>query len=286
VTSRKSAVETTSYAPRVRLGSASHLAVSSIAVAVPVVLLGAPSVAALNRHRTIALRLSVTGVGTVRVSGSKSFTCRAAFCRHTFRVRLGQRLTLGASPASGWKLATWAGACNGTAASCALRLRETARVSVTFVPPGDRLNPYPLGTSVKLDGGWRLTVNSAIIDANPQVEAVTDQHGHPLNPPPPAGAQYALVNVSLTFVAGGSSGVSAYVDYWLGAEGARKAQYQLACTPPPLDLSAVLDPVDSGQTVTGNLCFEIASGDASTLKLFGTVTTPDDSYRFAYFALR
>ena len=241
---------------------------------------------AVNRLRAIALKLSVTGVGTVRVTGSKSFTCRRASCRHAFRVRPGRRITLHAAPTATWKLTKWAGACNGTAASCSLRLRQAARVSVTFVPPGDRLNPYPLGTSVRLDGGWRLTVNSAIIDANPQVEAVTDQYGHPANPPPPAGEQYALVNVSLTYVASGFSNVSSYVDYWLGAEGARNARYQLACTPPPLDLSAMLDPIYPGQTVTGNICFEIASSDASTLLLFGTATTPADYYKTVYFALR
>jgi len=246
----------------------------------------AADAAAVHRHRTIALKLSVTGVGTVRVTGSKSFTCRAASCRHTFRVQPRRRITLRVAPAEGWKLTTWAGACNGAAASCSLRLREIARVSVTFVPPGDRLNPYPLGVSVRMDGGWRLKVNSAAIDADPQVEAVTDQYGHPSNPPPPGGAQYALVNVSLTYVANGSSSVSGYVDYWLGVVGARNARYQLGCTPPPLDLSAVVDATDSGQTATGNICFEIASSDASTLVLFGTVTTPDDYYKTVYFALR
>jgi hypothetical protein len=163
-------------------------------------------------------------------------------------------------------------------ASCSLLLRQDARVSVMFVPPGDRSNPYPLGSAVKLDGAWRLTVNSAIVDADPQVEA--------LNPPPPAGAQYALVNVSLTYVGSGSSNVSGYVKYWLGAEGARNGPYSLACTPPPLDLGEVLEASTSGQTVTGNLCFEIASSDASTLMLFGTVTTPDDYYKTVFFALR
>jgi hypothetical protein len=235
---------------------------------------------AVHRHRAIALKLRVTGVGTVRVTGSKSFTCRAASCRHTFRVQPERRITLRVAPAERWKLTTWAGACNGAAASCSLRLRDTAHVSVTFVPPGNRLNPYPLGAPVRMDGGWRLKVNSAVIDADPQVEAVTS------NPPPPAGAQYALVNVSLTYVANGSSNISGYVDYWLGVVGARNARYQLGCTPPPLDLSAVVDATDSGQTATGNICFEIASSDASTLMLFGTVTTPDDYYKTVYFALR
>jgi hypothetical protein len=251
-----------------------------LAAAALVVLLAAPSAGAARRQRTVALKLSVTGVGTVRVTGSRPFTCQRTFCRHTFRVRPGRRITLRVAPAAGWKLTMWAGACNGTAASCSLRLRETARVSVTFVPPGNRSNPYPLGSAVRMDGGWQLTVNSAIIDADPQVEAVTG------NPPPPAGMQYALVNVSLTYVATGFSNVSSYVDYWLGAEGAGNARYPLACTPPPLDLSAVLEPSYTGQTVTGNLCFEIASSDASTLLLFGTVTTPIDYYKTVYFALR
>ena len=38
--------------------------------------------------------------------------------------------------------------------------------------------------------------------------------------------------------------------------------------------------------MTGNRGFEIASNDASTLTLLGTVTTPDDYYKTVYFALQ
>jgi hypothetical protein len=48
----------------------------------------------------------------------------------------------------------------------------------------------------------------------------------------------------------------------------------------------VPDPTYPGQTVTGNLCFEIVSSDASTLLLYGTATTPADSFKIVYFALR
>jgi len=249
-----------------------------LAAAALVVLLAAPSSAVAGRQRTVALQLRVTGVGTVHVTGNGSFACRRTSCRHTVRVPAGRRITLRAAPAAGWKLTKWGGACGGTAASCSLQPRDSTRVSVRFVPPGARSNPYPLGTAVKLDGAWRLTVNSATLDADSQVAA--------LNPPPPAGAQYALVNVSLTYVGTGFRNVFGYVDNWLGVEGAGKAEYRISCTPPPLDLSAVTDPVYPGQTVTGNLCFEIASSDASTLLLFGTATTPADSYKTVYFALR
>jgi hypothetical protein len=41
-----------------------------------------------------------------------------------------------------------------------------------------------------------------------------------------------------------------------------------SCVPPPLDLGSI-GTIDSGQTVTGNLCFTIASTDVSTLELGG-----------------
>lgn len=156
-----------------------------------------------------------------------------------------------------------------------------------FVPPGDRLNPHPLGKTVKLDEGWQLKVNSATINADTEVESVTDQHGDHVNPPPPAGTQYTLVNVSMTYVGGGSPSLSNYLlgplpPAGVDAEGASNALYQIGhCTPPPLDLGSVGD-VTSGQTETGNLCYEIASKDASTLLLLGTTEIQDG----AYFDLR
>jgi hypothetical protein len=234
---------------------------------------------AVTAPRTVALHLTVNGSGTVRVPGNPAFTCQASFrtsshCRHTFQVRKGRRIVLKESPASGWKLWKWTGACHGSAASCSLRVkaRRFGFVTASFVPPGDRLNPYPLGRAVDLGDGWRLEVNSATINADAEVEAVTDQYGDHVNPPPPAGAQYTLVNVSMTYTGGGSASLGDYLYSYgnLDAEGAGNAPYQVGyCTPPPVDLSAV-GQVLSGQTETGNLCYEIASDDASTLLLSGT----------------
>jgi hypothetical protein len=152
---------------------------------------------------------------------------------------------------------------------CSLRLSARRSAGVTFVPPGGRTNPYPLGATTTLYGGWKLKVNSALLDADAKVEAVTDLNGNHPNSPPPTGAQYALVNVSLTYLGGASGSVGEYVFTWLGAVGERNTEYQAMCTPPPLDLSLMFQPVLTGQITTGNLCFEIASRDAASLLLGG-----------------
>lgn len=235
-----------------------------------VAVLVASSASALTKPRTVALHVTVNGSGTVRVPGNPAFTCHASFptsshCRHTFSVRKGRRIVLRESPASGWTLWRWSGACRGSAASCSLRVRARrfGFVTASFVPPGDRLNPYSLGTPVTLDDpagtGWRMTVNSATLNANAQVEAVNG------NVPPPAGQQYAVVNLSLTLLNGGPIQLK---DFTMGRllTYAHKHDYLTGeCPSPPPDISA--GTVNSGQTATGNLCFLIFTTDASKLLL-------------------
>ena len=242
----------------------------------------------MTAQRTVALHVTVNGSGTVRVPGNPAFTCHASFptsshCRHTFQVRKGRRIVLKESPASGWKLWRWTGACRGSTASCSLRVkaRRFGFVTASFVPPGDRLNPYPLATAATLTQGWEMKVNSATLNADAEVEAVNDPY--PVNPPPPAGAQYTLVNVSMTYVGGGSSSLPGYLQSGVWTAGAGNAGYNVyGCQPPPLDLNSDFTPVSSGQTVTGNLCFEIASNDAATLLLGAYGTTG----QAVWFALR
>jgi hypothetical protein len=134
----------------------------------------------------------------------------------------------------------------GTAQTCFLgRLEARRSVKVRFVPPGSRLNPYPLGTAVALYDGWRFKVNSATINADSEVEAFNDGSF-----PPPAGAQYTLVNVTATYLGGGSSNLSSWlqVEEPIEAEGAGNAEYGLHdCPIYPLDLIGLGDePVFSG----------------------------------------
>jgi hypothetical protein len=251
-------------------------------------LLVASSASALTAPRTVPLHLTVNGSGTLRVPGHPAFICHAHFptsahCRHTFYVRKGRRIVIKESPASGWKLWKWSGlACHGSAASCSLRVkaRRFGFVTASFLPPGDRLNPYPLGAAVQLGQGWEVMVNSAIINADAQVEAVNG------NVPPPAGAQYSLVNLSMTYTNGGSGDLGFFAQAYLATEGAGNAGYAAdwQCATPAPDLG-VVGQVFSGQTETGNLCFLIASHDASTLFLNGPPTA-DEAQVPIWFALR
>ena len=250
------------------------------------------SASAVNAPRTVALHLTVNGSGTLRIPGHPPFVCHAHFptsahCRHAFYVPKGRRFVIKESPANGWKLWKWSGlTCHGTAATCTLRVkaRRLGFVTASFLPPGDRLNPYPVGTTATLQGGWQLKVNSATLNADAAVEGVDNQ------PPPAAGDQYTLVNVSMTYQGDGSPTLPGYL-LFVQAEGAGNAGYgvdcigspiRVSCQPPPLDLGSDFTPVISGQTVTGNLCFEIASKDAASLLLQGRGVDG----LLAWFALR
>jgi hypothetical protein len=271
----------------VRLGSLRHLVLSSV-VAAALGLLIASSASAVTASRRVALNVKIAGSGTIYVTGSRSFTCHSSqtkpggtVCYHTFYVRRGRRIVVKALPLSGWKRTTWAGACKGSAATCSLRLNARRFLAVRFVPPGSAANPVRLGTPVFMPGnGWRIQVNSVTRDADAQIEAVTDQHGDPVNRPPPSGFHYALVNMTVN-----NPGLGAYADgsanrdggigmelvaggaYWgIGTPGAHW------CQSPPLDLSSGYQ-VPSGGTVTGDLCFLVA---AQALQGSWMLTTFDD----------
>ena len=274
-----------------RLGRARLVGLLVTAGAVVGVLV-ASTASAVTAPRTVPLHVTVNGSGTVRVPGHPAFTCHASFptsshCRRTFYVRKGRQIVVRESPASGWKLWRWTGACHGSAASCSLRVnaRRFGFVTASFVPPGDRLNPYSLGTPVPLhdpaDTAWRMTVNSAILNANAQVEAVNG------NVPPPAGRQYAIVNFSLTLLNGGPIQLKDFTMGRLLAYAHNHDYLTGECTSPSPDISA--ETVNSGQTATGNLCFVIFTTDASKLLLSANdeVTTAYGvTAETRYFALR
>jgi hypothetical protein len=191
----------------------SWLLIAGVAALIGLVTAGGAS--AGSRQGTVPLKVRVIGLGTVRVTGGASFTCRQYPCVHTFHVPKGRRIVVRASAAKGWKLTKWSRACAGSRARCSLRLTGWRIAAVTFVPPGNRLNPYPLGTAVTLSGGWRVKVNSVKIDATAEVESVVDPStGDHSNSAPDAGDQYTLVNVSLTYL-GPASFPGNDVDSWL-----------------------------------------------------------------------
>jgi hypothetical protein len=152
--------------------------------------------------RTVALRITFAGSGQLWVTGalkSGRYNCTSTSspCAVTFHVPRGRRIVLHEQPANGWHLTGgWNAACHGSLAvtrdrvppeqSCPLRLKARRSANLTFVPPypGEFLNPWPLGTTITLYSAlgptFAVTVNSATINANAEVEAVTDPHtGNP-----------------------------------------------------------------------------------------------------------
>jgi hypothetical protein len=74
------------------------------------------------------LTVSVTGNGTV-TSNPAGISCPST-CSHTFT---GTSVTLTATPASGWALSSWGGACSGNG-SCIVAMNAAKSVTATFVP--------------------------------------------------------------------------------------------------------------------------------------------------------
>lgn len=248
-----------------RLEVASRLVGLLVAAIVLVGLAGAASAA--NTQDRVDLTVWIDGSGTVWLEGHHAFTCHYAGenCERSFSVVRGRRIVARARARNGWKLIKWGGACKGRSKTCALRPKAQSTVAkLTLAPPGDWLNPYPLGATVT-SANWEIRVLGATLNADPVMKSAG-------NPQPPTGTQYALVHLTLTNVAS----VQEYLDLYtqeLITKGVHKPHnpngYFPGVGPMPasyLDLTRV-GLTDPAETVTGYLAYRIASDDASTLEL-------------------
>lgn len=246
--------------PSMRRGSGLCLVVVWVAVAALVGLLGASSASASKASRTVVLKVRITGFGTVHVPGRRPFTCRSAsasavVCSATFHVRRGKRVAVEASPLTGWKLTAWGGACKGTSQSCSLKLKVPRSVAVTFVRPGDRLNPYPLGTTVDVAPGFSPPWAVKVVSAQSE------------------GPDW-IVDLEATNSWDQTDWTFALADWMFMKQGGAESSFA-SCSPPDpnfLSVGANVSPygigaVAPGQTVTGNLCFPIETS-SSPAELF------------------
>jgi hypothetical protein len=238
----------------------------SVALAVVVFALSGGAGAA----STVPLTVGIKGAGTVKVSGKPPVSCKAT-CRVTLQVPVGTKIAVAFIPVKLWKLAPVVGACKGVAPKCAFKTTRAAVLNVTFLAPGLRTNPIPLKTPWRLPGNWTMKVDSA--DFSPSVMNVG---GGPQTPP--AGAQYVMPYVEWTYTGGGSSLSLSLFGVQLNAEGSHNAAYSLQesqCGPgearlPEPDLQVKVEngvQVYSGQSVAGNICFQVAANDAASLLL-------------------
>jgi Divergent InlB B-repeat domain len=221
----------------------------------------------------VPLTLSITGRGTVRLSDGHRLSCSSR-CHKTFSVRTGTKVNLTARPGSGWVFAKWNEACRGAKPTCGLRLRHAAGVAAIFGAPGSTsANPIPLGHGVKFKDGWVVRVVSTTIDATAEILAISG------NSPPAPGAQYAMLNLAATYA---GAGASALGENRFEVIGSQNYCYDYCYQGLPAPVLALYANVYSGQTVGGNICYEIASEDADVVQLRAYA----GSGAYVWFALR
>lgn len=154
-----------------------------------------------------------------------------------------------------------------TARDCEIVTRPTKPTPPITPPPpppavGTRENPYPIGSAVDLGDGWRMKVEGSTPDATAAVLAT-----NPYNDPPQAGNQFFIARVTATYTGSGSSTFRG--TFRLRAVGASAVSYSTfsnycGVVPDPISDAEVF----TGGTITGNVCWQIRSVDASSLVVF------------------
>ncbi len=126
--------------------------------------------------------------------------------------------------------------------------------------------------------GWTISVVSYTPDATTAVLAE-----NMFNDPPAAGNVFAITRV--TALNGGASPGSFGGSYRLRAVGSSNVAYSTfgnSCGVIPDRLSSTY--VFPGGSITGNVCWEVPTGDAATLVMFDADQYSAD--KWTYFALR
>ena len=158
---------------------------------------------------------------------------------------------------------------------------QRGTLATTTVPGTTRENPLPLNTGADFSNGWRITVLSAIPNANSQVAAENR-----FNYPPKAGHQFFMVRLAVTRI--GANSKSFWLDGSLRTVGGSNVAYSDGCGVIPDELPEHQE-VFSGGTIVGNLCWEIRSADAGSLVMYYEPDGPwgtDTKAQRRFFALR
>lgn len=122
---------------------------------------------------------------------------------------------------------------------------------------GSRENPAAIGDAVSGDQ-WEVVVNGFTRNATDQVMAANQ-----FNDPPPVGSQYALVNLTATYIGEGSSLVDFIgVAFVTDSGNVIRSFDHAAVTPDPLE-----GELYSGASATGNVDLAIPEGATGLLRL-------------------
>lgn len=124
---------------------------------------------------------------------------------------------------------------------------------------GSRSNPVPFGTEATVGSDWRIKILSTEPNGNASI-----QRANQFNDPPPAGGQFFIAKVELSYIGEGSS--SPIFEVTLKAVGQGNVTYDPFTNDCGVVPSSLPDnEIFSGGKVSGNVCWSIASSDADTL---------------------
>jgi hypothetical protein len=240
----------------------------------------------------VPLTLTIHGAGSVKVTGRPIVSCKTT-CRVTLQVPANAKLTAVPMPARLWKLAGFTKVCKAGQQKCSFRAAQGATLGVTFLAPGVRTNPVPSKTAWRLPGDWLLKIDSTTAGAG-----IVDSTGKPLTPP--TGDEYLTMSIEATYKGSASFPLGLrLLGESFGVEGCANAPRKYitgaGCGPgsgaqlPAPDIQARFTDspdVSAGERVAGNICFQIAAADASSLLLYSRAYGSSGTPQTVWFALK
>lgn len=128
--------------------------------------------------------------------------------------------------------------------------------------PGSTSHPIRIGRYGKIGRGWEMKVESVMRNVSQKTLG--------LDTPLPAGAENVVVKISAKYVGGGSGTTQAVVDQ-IRVVGRHRVAYQADQASVCIGNAEFGDggvSVFSGHSTAGFVCFQIASNDAASLRLF------------------
>jgi hypothetical protein len=170
-----------------------------------------------------------------------------------------------------------------------LRTACVKKCRKVFHIKGTEADPIPLNTAWPVGGGWTVTVHSSTSKITVGDAPAEFQPAHRRDVTAPRGAEFLLLSVSVTYRGSGSIPIGDFLQR-VSARGRHHAFYGYLYdfTLPAPNLVMDIYPVYSGQTVNGDICFEVASAEAKSLLLdvFGTAPNAAGEQNVWLFALR
>jgi hypothetical protein len=239
----------------------------------------------------VKLTITVTVIGSGTVSGAgRHVSCAATACSESFAINPGI-VRLKAVAWRTWKFTTWGHGCRGSTPTCSLRVRRSTRVTATFLRPGAKQNPIPIGQPATVREDWILKVVSVTPRADDLVLAASNNAPDAQVPP---GKQDFMVLLSATYVGGTSGDLGNGLIGWVEVVGSRLVAYDPLLNgcpetwPSPSFQHARGQVVSTGEWYTGNVCYLIASTDADSLEMFVSPLYPPSTEcsPTIWFALR